>query len=157
MDIKSSDYISNKILQGFENVEEIKNFSILWSVFECEKCSQNANINKFREIAKKFTTLNQESVDFLTFLRKRYEDNREAFISLDIKRSISEEKYLNTINDIILNRYDTYSDEEKIFSLLVILYRIRNNFFHWEKARYSFQWQSDLFEACNAFLISLIK
>lgn len=155
--MKSSDYISNKILKDFWSEEEIKNFSILWSVFEFEKCSQNANINKFREIARKTNTLNKDSLNFLKFLRGRYMNDDGKFTSLSLQTSVHKKQDLEKIKDIILNNSDNYNEEEIIFSLLLILYRIRNNFFHWEKARYSFQWQGNLFEACNTFLISLIK
>lgn len=145
-------------------LENVKNFAIIWNIFECECCNTYGSIGKDpEEIADKLkdqfvsddvTKLN----GYYSYFKSRYvqESNTNDLFNKNLFRKTKLELELKEKARRILLEVDP-STEDKIKCLLFIAFRIRNNFFHGEKTPENAIKQNKSFETLNNFLIDIIK
>jgi len=151
---KVSELLKNKLNLEQKELKVIKDFSILWSIFEYDFCGNNSSI---ANVEKKIKTITFDKLKFRIFynyLKNRYTNNEWKFNSLEFRandrRDFVEKNLFN-------KDFENIDVNDLILTLYIIVYRFRNNYFHWLKARYDFYDQYDNFRYANMFLVKLIK
>lgn len=169
-------FINGKYPTDTNNLESIKNFALVWNVFEYSCCSTHGSIRNspnmiLRNLEGKFNApeeLCQLNNSWIYFQRRYITDNQtNAFFNNDLfnipvsstssecdkfKEEIARQKEAKSI----LENYDP-TIEEKIKCLLLISFRVRNNFFHGSKQPNVAINQGDLFLELSKFLILIIS
>ena len=141
-----------------EEVGAILHFAILWSFFEAEVLENNASanrlINKANEWHERELLKIENFEEHLTYFQNRYIDKgapNERFDHLNFRRNDNEELTLEVLADL-------NNDIQNIVStLLIIVYRYRNNFFHGIKWEYNFAEQFENFQHANRILKKAIE
>jgi len=138
---KINDLIGSNIDR--DNVQYILDFVLLWNLFELRYCDKNCTKNKIEN-------LNYWDISNLNwvfdYFKDRYINNSEKFNNLNFE---------SCLKNIIKDNLSNWTDKEK--TILHIIYRFRNNMFHWEKEIYNIEWQEENFENANKFLYELLK
>ena len=141
----------NKI--NVSDVEEIRDFALLWNLFENICCDKFASMDKINNIIDyKIDNFCKEDEIFKTtyeYFYDRYQ-NLSRFRALNLRKS---EKELITK---VLNNH--YNDENNILKfIMAIIYRYRNNLFHGEKNMRYIRLQKENFNIANNFLMYFIE
>lgn len=144
-------------------LEDAKNFAIIWNIFEYKCCGNNARIGKHPEYlsGKLLSLITEDELEaYWQYFKKRYvndENNRtnEKFDSSLFKNTSFEKDLQEKARSVLLN--GSPSVKEKINCLLLISFRVRNNFFHGEKSTAHILEQNDLFIHVSEFLILIIN
>ena len=135
------------------DLKNIKDFSLLWNIFENLVCNRNCSINQMEE------SLNQiefQLVDFessLVYFKERYtadNNTNERFEHLRIVPNVRKE----FVKQVLLgNNNDT---SNIILALAIIVYRYRNNLFHGEKNFMLLNEQEENFSIANQVIKSIL-
>lgn len=134
----------------------LHDFLILWSFFEFQVLESGADASKIKSSIlsnpNKFENLDKYK-NTLFFVQNRYlyeNEYNQIFDRLNFRRNDKEEYVKTTLldEDVTLNT---------IASLLIIIYRLRNNLFHGLKWIYGFTDQDELFEHANIILSYAIE
>jgi len=109
--------------------EAVQSFTLMWNIFEGTVCNAKAGINSFEKISKESKWVSNWSAlsDLFDFYRNRYtmkNSTNECFDGLRIRRQIVKER----VAKALINKNTDV--ESRVFALLMILYRLRNNLFH---------------------------
>jgi len=131
---------------------DIKDFALLWNLFESLCCNKFANMNKINNlIDTKIDLFSQsEYQEFFDYYYNRYKNDNAKFSALKLRNGDKElvQKVLN----------DEYTDKNNQLKLiLAIIYRYRNNLFHGEKNMQYIKLQKENFENANNFLMYFIE
>ena len=153
--MNTTEWINNRYGTNFneEDLASVKDFSLLWNVFEKEICGNNFSIPTLQQdLANRNLNLDlfQEQIDYF---KNRYVSNggfTPRFGHLNFRpndrQQLVEEVLLgvnNNPNDIIL-------------AAAIIVYRFRNNLFHGIKNIPNIDQQRENFETANRFLMTYI-
>lgn len=141
-----------------EMFEVIKDFSLLWSLFEGQIFETNFNV---RLLENKIIRWSQENLinseyfsKVLEYFKHRYFENGEEsehFRRLNFRSSHHE----SLVRSVLLGqKTDLIS---LIQAVVIIIYRFRNNFFHGNKWEYRFSGQLQNFTISNEVLVSLLE
>jgi len=133
-------------------------FALLWSLFEARLMKAEANAGQIAKAVEQWEadgTLGAELYDGeLAYFRDRYFQNGEFtfhFENLKLRKS--------DMPDLITAgvRGDAASPRERVLTVLLIVWRLRNNLFHGEKWAYELQGQLDNFTHANAVLMRILE
>jgi hypothetical protein len=135
-----------------EEYVEVRNFLILWNIFEakCFKCNFGRNKSNIQNIHLASDIVNQT----LQYLQRRYITNgstNERFMRLRLRNNDD----MTSIQRVLLGLTNNSCDIIK--AIIMIIYRYRNNLFHGEKAIASLPMQKDNFINANKFLIACLE
>ena len=136
-----------------EDLKNIRDFSLIWNVFENKICENSFSISRFEQ---KILNKNINSNLFqghLSYFKNRYvqDDNfTPRFTHLNFR-----ERDRKDLVEKILLGTDTDSNNT-ILALMIIIYRYRNNLFHGIKNMHQIDQQKQNFEVANNFLKILI-
>ncbi len=135
------------------SLAEIKDFSLIWNVFEDRVCSNNFNIAEVQKRIRERTFNADVFTAHLQYFQDRYinEGNTtERFEFLYFRPNDRKELVtrvllgdLTSINDILL-------------AIVIIIYRFRNNLFHGLKDISIIDQQRTNFETANSFLMTFL-
>lgn len=156
-----AEWLKNNI-QGYRYLSEderkvLKYFPLLWSVFEAKALGKRARPDKILEVAclwndKGLVELKNFKEE-LDYFRVRFLTNDEAnnrFEHLRFSKPANKELVINVLKN-------QENDIEKIVgAILLIIYRLRNNYFHGEKWAYQFRSQFENFKNANILLMKFI-
>ena len=151
-------WINEKIInEGTDRIEatdidEIRDFALLWNLFESIFCNRNANLPKiFQVVDNCVNHLVEEKYDTIfQYFYNRYKNDSDKLEALRLKGDAK------SIVEHVLN--DTYVDKNnKLKFIMSIIYRYRNNLFHGEKNMRYIQLQKENFKQTNAFLMYFIE
>jgi plasmid replication initiation protein len=141
-----------------EDIENVRNFSILWNLFEGLVCNRNASANALKNAVsnlQKQDKLKIEDYDkFLKYFANRYIENGETndrFSKLNLRRSDKPE-----LVEAVLKGTET-APEKVLLAILIIVYRYRNNLFHGEKSISDLPNQIDNFRNANHLLMVFME
>ncbi|MFT6910763.1 MAG: hypothetical protein ACJAS1_007500 [Oleiphilaceae bacterium] len=132
-----------------DELSEIQQFTLLWSLFESRKLDRRGSIEKIEE---KVNALNIEAIQcepVLDYFKQRYYPNEtesDYFDGLNINNCIVKSRIGVTLRGETLDPY------ELLIVCLIIIYRYRNNLFHGEKWVYGIKDQKQNFENANELL-----
>ncbi len=140
------DFFNNKWIED-NTIKIIWEFAILWNYFEFNYCNKNCSVSKINSLDIYY---NEEDLDdIFNYFKDRYIVNGEInnrFNKLNFNDNLKKH-----IKDNLLQW------KNKITTILHIIYRFRNNMFHWEKDIRFINEQKENFKRVNKFLYSIIK
>ncbi len=148
-----SQWIDNYLHISIDTEEyvEVRNFLILWNIFEAKwfKCNFGRNKSNIQNIHLASDIVNQT----LQYLQRRYITNgsiNERFMKLRLGNND-----MTSVQCVLLGRTNNSCDIIK--AIIMIIYRYRNNLFHGEKDIASLPIQKDNFIYANKFLIACLE
>lgn len=133
------------------DIDEIRDFALLWNLFEDLLCSNNANMSKIDTlIDSKIDKFNElEYQDTFQYFYNRYKSNDEKFNALRLR-----DPQKNLVKKVL---NDEFTDKNnKLKFIMAVIYRFRNNLFHGEKNMRYISLQKENFEKANIFLMYFI-
>lgn len=116
-----------------ETLQTVAGFTLLWNLFEGLICENQASVSAFESITQnlkispKLEKLVEKS---LSFYRSRYIEGQEmndTFNGLNFRPNDRREH----VESVLKGQFADFGD--KVLTLLIIAYRIRNNIFHGSK------------------------
>lgn len=144
---------------GFNELDEserneIYSFTMLWSFFESRYLDKWAGPQVIEDFVKQ--RLNEHSLQVeqlephFAYFQKRYMKDTgetEHFAGLKLRGSESADRIRGALDGTLPGPVDRF------YALFIIIYRLRNNFFHGEKWTYGLQGQKSNFEHANQVLM----
>lgn len=138
-----------------EAVEQISQFSLLWTYFEAKVLEMNATADKIvrvsNEIIANGASQRDEVTASLRHFRERYVDGdgfNYHFEQLHFRRSDKQQ----LVADVLLGKSETTQDQ--LAAALLIVLRLRNNLFHGLKWAYEMRDQQENFRHSTELLIA---
>lgn len=151
---KTTTWINQKFNSTLKDSDfnHIKDFLLLWNLFESKIYHNNFSINEVEgKIQQSLHNVNQDIVDSTyQYFRKRYVADGVHWNNLNFRPN--DRKQL--VRDILDE--ENSSNERKILSSTIIIYRYRNNLFHGLKDITTINYQKDNFITANKFLMMFI-
>lgn len=155
-------FFNNGVDLNNEGIDRVRNFSLLWNLFETFACNRRADINS---ISNAVDTINQREqittdliADHLTYFKERYFNDdgtpKEIFEGLKFRPGQTDQAAKQKVTETLTNKID--NPVENLKSLLFILYRFRNNLFHGEKEVVRLNGQIDNFTVANDLLAKVL-
>lgn len=139
------------------NLVEVKNFALVWNIFEGSICDSHFTISNFRQRLEQQTEEHEFNMTdfepYMNYFRSRYITNNS--INSRFTRLYIENRHWAKYAERILLE-DTPEINDIIMVLIIIVYRLRNNLFHGRKEMPSINHQADNFSNANNFLMTLI-
>ena len=147
--------IPNFINLNDEEIACIKDFTLLWSLFEAKALAANAS-------AQKIISVVHQAVDKGAMEISRHQKTLEYFR----ERYFFEGEFTTNFNKLNLRRNDNQSlvcevlsgsnnsPADCISTILIVIYRFRNNLFHGQKWEYELQGQQMNFIHANNVLMT---
>ena len=150
------EWINNKFGTDYsvEELDEIKNFTLLWNIFENTIFNNRFSINLLeQEIINRNPNFEYFS-DCFNYYQDRYLvegsiGNRFQF--LNFRRNDREQ----FVRDVLLG--NVTADNAKILTIGIIVYRLRNNLFHGLKDYRHFNGQVGNFSQANIFIQEFLE
>lgn len=146
-----TDWINNKYGTTLSEADlvEIKDFSLLWNIYENTIFDNNFTIDKLEvEIIRKQLQINQFN-DTLDYFKNRYTENgatNNRFNHLNFRPRDREPLVREVLTNININ------DHDKILAIGIIVFRYRNNLFHGLKDFRTIDQQAENFRNANTYL-----
>ena len=132
-----------------EDLSSIKDFSLIWNVFERVVCQTNFSTPKVKQGIVDYA---MNAVDFSTHLiyfQQRYVTNdvlNQRFPHLNFRIANQQE----LVENVLVGR--NTDNDDVILALILIVYRYRNNLFHGIKDMKEIDQQKDNFDNANKVL-----
>jgi len=147
----------NRRLVAYSNLSipekrAIRDFALLWSFFEEMWLGNWGDVPRIRLEVEARLAPNASMVAFdsaLAHFRNRYVHAGNPTPSFAHLRVSANDRQF--VLDVLSGR--TNEPKRVLTALLIIAYRLRNNFFHGEKAAYGYQGQLENFRHANAVLM----
>ncbi len=149
------DWINNRFGTAFTNadLESVKDFSLIWNIFERYVCNSNFNIAHVEAQIKVKQFDLAHFQEHLDYFKNRYFENgnvNNRFANLNFRANDRKDLVRDVLNGTITTQH------EIILALLIIVYRYRNNLFHGIKDIQLIDQQNENFKISNSFLIKLM-
>jgi hypothetical protein len=135
------------------SLAEIKDFSLIWNVFEDRVCNNNFSI---AEVQQRITERDFNADDFkdhLQYFQNRYisdggTNDRFEFLHFrpNDRKEFVRQVLLGELTDI----------KEILLAIVIIVYRFRNNLFHGLKDIQVIDQQQTNFQTANSFLMTFL-
>lgn len=133
-------------------------FSLLWSRFECRRLAKEANAKGIVSAVKEWSSggrlTGAEFDSWLSYYRERYFQNGNFTQQFRLLKFRSADKE-TLVKDVISGKKTDIGD--CLGALLIIIWRIRNNFFHGEKWGDVFADDYDNFRHANSLLMYILE
>ena len=148
---------------GFQDLPDedrrtIFDFAFLWSLFEAEIMGANASVDRITEKADAWVAADPLGADLyyteLAYFRDRYFANGELtyhYSFLNLRRSDHPELVEAVIRGV------NNDPRDRMLALLIIVWRLRNNFFHGAKWAYQIKGQRENFIQANVVLMRVLE
>ena len=148
---------------NYEKIENVKNFAILWNLFERYFCDKKADLNVISEKIRKlnesgYTFPSKISGEYYDYFRNRYitHDNTNAiFESLNFRQTAGDMNHKSNLKNILLS--DDSTNDKKVLACLIIIYRFRNNLFHGSKNIATIDNQEENFKVANEIIMIFLE
>ncbi len=144
-------------ITNIENVLETKlatAYLLVWPIFEQKLFDgefKSRNIDsKSHELAKYYDDLEIDNVSKM--FHERYKD-KQYLKHLFYKK---DENIKEKMRNLILREFPDLSNEDKMYLLLCVTYRYRNNIFHGNKGVLSWKNYKEQIDGCLKFMMNLI-
>jgi len=138
--------------------EAIVSFAFLWSFFEARLMENGANAKRIAGLVDQWNAAGELDADLydaeLAYFKDRYFRHGEftpRFGKLNLRRA--------DMPDLVASVIRGVNDDVRdgVLTLLLIVWRLRNNLFHGEKWAYWLEGQRDNFDHANAALIRILE
>lgn len=141
-----------------EDRRAIFDFAFLWSLFEAEIMAANARVDKITEVVDAWVAQGSLDADAfnaeLGYFRDRYFADGELtyhFPHLGLRKS----DHLELVEAVI--RGANNDPRDRMLTLIIVVWRLRNNLFHGAKWAYQIKGQRDNFNHANAVLMRVLE
>jgi len=134
------------------DIDEIRDFALLWNLFEALCCDKFAKMQKINSLIDSKIDLFEETKyqNIFDYFYNRYKNDTTKFNALKLRNGDKE-----LVRKVLDN---TYIDKNnKLKFIMAIIYRYRNNLFHGEKNMRYIRLQKENFEKTNKFLMYFIE
>lgn len=146
----------------FSKIENVKNFTILWNLFERFFCNKEGSLHNIQQnlidLQNKGYIFPAKTFDVqYSYFRQRYISNAQTnmtFEGLNFRDTANERDHKLSLKNFLEG--NTTDDFHKISALLIITSRFRNNLFHGSKNVATISEQDESFEHLNNVLMSLL-
>lgn len=150
------EWINDRFGTNFSEVDlsSVKDFSLIWNVFENVVCQNNFSISRTEEVIKNSLIDSTEFNSYLEYFKNRYVSNgtfTNRFQYLHFRNNDRR----NLVEDVLLG--NNTKNNDIILALLIIVYRYRNNLFHGIKRIQEIDKQRENFENANGVLKTLLN
>ena len=156
-------FFDNGVDLNNEGIDRVRNFSLLWNLFETFACNRRADINS---ISNAVDTINEREqitteliAEHLEYFKERYfnEDGspKQIFEGLKFRPGQTDPAAKQKVTETLTGQID--NPAENLKSLLFILYRFRNNLFHGEKEVIRLNGQINNFTVANDLLTKVLS
>ncbi len=147
-------YFDGKINYEDSSIESIRNFTLLWNMFEAIACNKMANISSVERFVDHIfyarRIQNKEFTFFLDFVQHRYIDEfgniKSNFYKLNFRSNDKQELVEKVLKGEIKNT------KTVLKALLFIALRLRNNLLHGEKGIVTLDTQEEYFNITNRLI-----
>lgn len=137
-----------------EDLESIRDFSLMWNLYEKMTCNSNYNLQRITNFVNNRNFQIQDFQEFIGYFRNRYVENGQLngrYPHLHLRNSDNPQM----VEDVLLERNTNTNDIIVVCS--TIIYRFRNNLFHGIKDVARINHQRINFEAANSFMRRLLE
>ncbi|MBE0670630.1 MAG: hypothetical protein IH588_08590 [Anaerolineales bacterium] len=140
-----------------EDIENVRNFSLLWNLFERLVCHRNASIPALVDAISRLQRQDKLRIDdyeiFLKYFANRYIEGDKPNHRFRMLNLRGDDK---TLVEAVLKGSET-TPEKVMLALLMIVYRYRNNLFHGEKSIRDLPNQIENFRNANQLLMIFME
>lgn len=145
-----------------EGIDRVRNFTLLWNLFEtfaCNKSADNNSISNAVELINSRETISTKLIeDHLEYFSNRYFNTdgtqKDIFNGLKFRDGNNDQAVKERVRLVLTKEED--DPQEILKALLFILYRFRNNLFHGEKEVIKLNGQIDNFMVANDLLTKIL-
>ena len=145
-----------------EGIDRVRNFSLLWNLFEKYACKKNANVDSISKAVNNISAKETITPELITrhidYFSTRYLNQDKSaniiFEKLKFRSNHSDQDIKQKI--IATLRKSELDPNENLKALLFILYRFRNNLFHGEKNVIKLYEQVENFIVANDLLTKVL-
>lgn len=156
------DFFGNGVDLKTEGIDRVRNFSLLWNLFETYACNKRADINSISNavdnINAKEPIPSELITDHISYFSNRYfnEDGtpKAIFAGLKFRQGQTDQAAKQQVTLTLTGNQN--NPVENLKSLLYILYRFRNNLFHGGKEVIRLNGQIDNFIIANDLLTNVL-
>lgn len=140
-----------------ETLQAVTGFTLLWNLFEGLVCNNRANVDTFQRITQNLasTAELEKLVDkSVSFYRSRYVAGQKMnarFNGLKFRKNGRRQH----VESVLKGEVDDFVD--KVFALLIIVYRIRNHIFHGLKSAKTWDDQAENISQASRVLSLIIE
>ncbi|SCW71995.1 hypothetical protein [Mucilaginibacter sp. NFR10] len=135
-------------------LESIKDFSLIWNIFERIVCGMRFTINTAEVSLNQNQFQQAEFQACYDYFRNRYTGDAVALNRFDHLNFRPNDRRAY-VRQVLEDPASSIADI--VLALTIIVYRLRNNLFHGEKDMRFIEGQVDNFEQANAFLKTLLN
>lgn len=150
------DYMRSVGVNDENQLNSVRDFVFMWSLFEGLLCNTHAGFDCFVKISKSVANVmgvEDSLAPHLDYFRMRYVTNGATNSKFEGLSFRSDDQSDMVTNFLLGNEVDL---EKQILSLLLITYRLRNNLFHGVKKIAQIGSQQTIFTNANAVLRIII-
>lgn len=150
------DWINNRFGTDFSENDllSIKDFSLIWNVFENVVCNNNCSVGRLTERLLPVQFEFDEFTGSFEYFKDRYVTDgavNDRFEHLNFRNSDRRE----LVEEVLLGNNNEISS--KVLALSIIVYRFRNNLFHGLKEIQFIDQQQANFENANLILKAILR
>lgn len=136
------------------DLSSVKDFSLIWNVFENVVCQKNFSIVRTLEGLENRIIDSAEFNSYLQYFQNRYVSNG-TFTNRFQYLHFRPNDRRNLVEEVLLG--NNTNNNEIILALVIIVYRYRNNLFHGIKRIQEIDRQRENFENANGVLKTLLN
>ena len=144
-------------------IDRVRNFSLIWNLFETFACNKNANLNSINDAVDRIDSRERITQNLtkehLEYFSERYFNvdgsQKEIFNGLHFRDGGRDQAAKEHVKRV-LTKIET-EPKEILKALLYILYRFRNNLFHGEKEVVRLNGQIENFKVANDLLAKVLE
>jgi len=151
-------YLQHNGLIDREQVQCITSFSLLWNLFEGHYCNQRASIRAFEAMV---TSIAEKGILSLSYFDEHINYFKLRYISGEQLNTLFQglcfrpNDRKDLVENVLLGKNNDIKDI--VLSLIIIVYRLRNNLFHGIKSLHEINGQVDNFKNANGILMKVIE
>lgn len=136
-----------------EELTSIRDFSLMWNLFENVACGRRFDYIRIKILIADSHLRADDFKNFIQYFRDRYVQDDGSMDSRFFHLRISSNN--SPLVEAVLTGANSDNDDI-ILAGVVIIYRLRNNLFHGEKAIRELHTQTDNFNTANQFIATFL-
>jgi hypothetical protein len=156
-------FFDNGVELKSEGIDRVRNFSLIWNLFETFACNKYADINSITAAVETINSRQQIQYELvsehLQYFADRYFNvdgsQKDIFNGLNFRSSRTDQVAKQAVIKV-LTKVES-NPKEILKALLYILFRFRNNLFHGEKEVVKLNGQIDNFIVANDLLTKVLE
>jgi len=149
-------YFEGQITYGTSEIESIRNFVLIWNIFESVAGNRSMSIREIDNLVDRLANGNMLQLhdfqEFIEYAKQAYQFEEEEIEFLNLRRNGQEVERL--VIDFLEGRENRLP--QMVRALLYITYRMRNNLMHGKKNMLTIDTQNADFNLVNKLLAKVL-